>query len=185
MHADFMNTEIQSILNEIGLRRSALSEFITALLPILQRKIDHVVPDLLKNAPLLSHFMHENLVFDVTLRERYLYLPAGKDKWNGLIQHSLKSARVFATWRDVEKDCTDHPVMLYGRLMVVAMSRYNDILSEADASEIEYEGVDAFEVRPTKGAMRVMDLLETFTGFPLSRLMRAPNCRSIPQFGSV
>jgi RAD50-interacting protein 1 len=48
--------------------------------------------------------------------------------------------------------------------MAVAMSRYNDILSESDASEIEYEGVDALEVKPTKGAMRVMDLLETFTG---------------------
>jgi len=44
------------------------------------------------------------------------------------------------------------------------MSRYNDILSGSDASEIEYEGIDALEIKPTKGAMRVMDLLETFTG---------------------
>jgi RAD50-interacting protein 1 len=101
-----MNNEIQSILNEIGLRRSALSEFITALLPILQRKIDHIMPDLLKNGSLLSHFMHENLVFDSYLREAYLYLPSGQEKWDGLIQHSLKSPRVFATWRDTEKDCT-------------------------------------------------------------------------------
>jgi RAD50-interacting protein 1 len=100
-----MNTEIQSILNEIGLRRSALSEFITALLPILERKIDHIIPDLLKNAQLLSHFMHENLVFDSTIRERYLYVPSGSEKWDGLIQHALKSQRVFATWRDVERDC--------------------------------------------------------------------------------
>jgi hypothetical protein len=100
-----MNTEIQSILNEIGLRRSALSELITALLPILERKTDRIVPDFLKNAQILSHFMQENLVFDLALREQYLYLPSGSEKWVGLIQHSLKSQRVFATWRDVEKDC--------------------------------------------------------------------------------
>ena len=100
-----MNNEIQLILNEIGLRCSALAEFITALLPILQHKIDYIMPDLLKNPSLLSHFMHENLVFDTTLREEYLYVPAGKEKWDGLIQHSLKSPRVFATWRDAEKNC--------------------------------------------------------------------------------
>ena len=101
-----MNNEIQAILNQVGLRRSALSEFITALLPILQRKIDHIMPDLLKNGALLSHFMHENLVFDTTLRDEYLYIPFGKERWEGLIQHSLKSPRNFATWRDTEKDCT-------------------------------------------------------------------------------
>jgi hypothetical protein len=37
-------------------------------------------------------------------------------------------------------------------------------MSEVDASEIEYEGVDALEIKPTKGALRIMDLLETFTG---------------------
>lgn len=100
-----MNNEIQLILNEIGLGRSALAEFITALLPILQRKIDHIMPDLLNSGSSLSHFMRENLVFDSTLREQYLYIPSGKDKWDGLIQHSLKSQRVFATWRDTEKNC--------------------------------------------------------------------------------
>jgi len=104
-----MNNEIQSILNEIGLRRSALAEFITALLPILQRKIDHIMPDLLKVGSLLSHFMRENLVFDSYLRDEYLYIPSGKEKWDGLIQHSLKSPRVFATWRDTEKDCLTPP----------------------------------------------------------------------------
>ena len=100
-----MNNDIQSILNELGLKCAALAEFITALLPILQRKIDNIMPDLLKNPSLLSHFMHENLAFDTNIREEYLYIPAGKEKWDGLIQHSLKSPRVFATWRDTEKNC--------------------------------------------------------------------------------
>ena len=100
-----MNVEVQGILNEIGLRRSALAEFISALLPILQRKIDYILPDLIKNGSLLSHFIHENLAFDVTLRDEYLYLPFGQDKWDGLVQHALSTPRVLATWRDTEKDC--------------------------------------------------------------------------------
>lgn len=175
-----MNTEIESILNEIGLRRRALSEFITAMLPILERKIDRIIPDLLKNAQLLSHFMHETLVFDSALREQYLYIPSGSEKWIGLIQHALKSPRVFATWLDIEKDCK---VPETGRLMVVAMSRYNEILSEADASEIEYEGLDALEIKPTKGAMRIMDLLETFTG--TGPRHRFADSRSLPCFGRL
>jgi len=100
-----MNQEVQMILNELGLRRSALAEFITALLPILHHKIDSIMPDLLKNAPSLSHFMHENMVFDSSLRENYLYIPFGKEFWEGSMQHSLKSPWIFKTWRDVEKDC--------------------------------------------------------------------------------
>jgi RINT-1/TIP-1 family len=49
-------------------------------------------------------------------------------------------------------------------LILVAESRYNEILSSKDASEIEYEAIDLTDVKPTKGAMRIMDLLETFTG---------------------
>jgi RAD50-interacting protein 1 len=141
---------VQSILNDIGIRRNALYEFITALLPILRRKIDHILPQLLKNPPLFSHLMHENLVFDTTLRDEYLYLPFGQEKWEGTIQQSLKSQRVFSTWRDIEKD--------------FAEGRYNDILSAKDASDLEYDAVDPQEVKPTKGAMRLMDLLESFTG---------------------
>ena len=120
------------------------------------------MPDLLKNGSLLSHFVHENLIFDTIIKEQYLYVPSGKDKWDGLIQYSLKSQRTFATWRDTEKNCM--PFLNYKILTKVAESRYNDILSAKDASEVEYEGVDALDVKPTKGAMRVMDLLETFTG---------------------
>ena len=107
-HEDFLNNEVQSILNEIGLRRTVMTEFITALLPIITRKMDHIIPELLNFPSMLSHYMHENLIFDSTLREQYLYIPFNQDKWDGSIQHVLKSPRVFKTWRDVEKDCTSH-----------------------------------------------------------------------------
>ena len=48
--------------------------------------------------------------------------------------------------------------------MTVAESRYNDILSANDALEIEYEAIDSLDIKPTKGAMRIMDLIESFTG---------------------
>ena len=99
-----MNNEIQSILNEIGLKRAALSEFITALLSILQRKIDKTLPALLNNNLLFSHFMHQSLAFDLTLREEYLYVPFGFDQWDGLIQHVLKSTQTLQKWIDIEKD---------------------------------------------------------------------------------
>jgi hypothetical protein len=51
--------------------------------------------------------------------------------------------------------------------MVVAESRYSEILIAKDASEIEYEAVDSQEVKPTKGAMRIMDLIVSFTGIVL------------------
>ena len=65
----------------------------------------------------------------------------------------------------------------------VAESRYNDILSANDASEIEYEAVDTLDVKPTKGAMRVMDLLETFTGANPTKFKL--NKRSISRFGGI
>ena len=67
-------------------------------------------------------------------------------------------------------------------LIIVAESRYNDILSASDASEIEYEAVDALDIKPTKGAMRVMDLLETFTGLTPWYLV---SHRSISRFSDI
>jgi RAD50-interacting protein 1 len=101
-----MGHEIQTIHNQLGLQQSALTEFITVLLPILQRKFDHILPDLRKNGSLLSHFMHESLSFDSVIREKYLYIPTGSDKWEGITQYFLRSPATFKTWRDAEKDCT-------------------------------------------------------------------------------
>jgi hypothetical protein len=105
-HSHFMSHDIQTIHNQLGLQQSALTEFITVLLPILQRKFDHILPDLRKNGFLLSHFMHESLSFDSVIREKYLYIPTGNDKWEGLTQYFLRSPTTFKTWRNAEKDCT-------------------------------------------------------------------------------
>jgi RAD50-interacting protein 1 len=100
-----MRTEVQTILNDLGIERNALTEFITALLPILQRKIEYISPELLQNGSLLSHFVYESLSFDKAIYDKYFYVPTGRDRWDGITQHFLESPRNFKTWRDVEKNC--------------------------------------------------------------------------------
>jgi RAD50-interacting protein 1 len=100
-----MENDMQSILNETGFKRIAMVEFIAALHPILERKIDHILPELLGNGYLLSHFVHEALSFDRKLREEYLFVPHGRDHWEGIAQYALRSSSAFKAWQKTEKDC--------------------------------------------------------------------------------
>lgn len=50
----------------------------------------------------------------------------------------------------------------------VALSRYQNIVDAPDFGHLDYESVDPKATKPTKGAIRVNDLLETITGGPLS-----------------
>lgn len=46
----------------------------------------------------------------------------------------------------------------------VALSRYQSIVEAPDFGDLDYESVDPKATKPTKGAIRVNDLLETITG---------------------
>lgn len=46
----------------------------------------------------------------------------------------------------------------------VALARYQSIVEAPDFGELDYESVDPKATKPTKGAIRVNDLLETITG---------------------
>lgn len=46
----------------------------------------------------------------------------------------------------------------------VALSRYQNIVEAPDFGDLDYESVDPKATKPTKGAIRVNDLLETITG---------------------
>ena len=48
--------------------------------------------------------------------------------------------------------------------MAVALARYQSIVDAADFGDLDYESVDQKATKPTKGAIRVNDLLETITG---------------------
>jgi hypothetical protein len=46
----------------------------------------------------------------------------------------------------------------------VALKRYQSIVEAEDWRDLDYESVDPKATKPTKGAIRVNDLLETITG---------------------
>lgn len=49
-------------------------------------------------------------------------------------------------------------------LSIVALKRYHEIVEADDWRDLDYESVDTKATKPTKGAIRVNDLLETITG---------------------
>jgi hypothetical protein len=49
-------------------------------------------------------------------------------------------------------------------MLIVALARYQNIIESPDFGDLDYESVDPNATKPTKGAIRVNDLLETITG---------------------
>ncbi|KZF24559.1 RINT-1 family protein [Xylona heveae TC161] len=128
----------------------ATSAFITSILPILRSKIHTFLPQIARQPQLLSHFMHELMSFDASLRDEWGYdAGAGAEGWKGLTWEVLVQEDWFGRWLQVEKD--------------FALSRYHNILETADSGEIDYDSVDPGITKPTKAAIRVNDLLETIT----------------------
>ncbi|MCJ1246578.1 hypothetical protein MMC30_003787 [Trapelia coarctata] len=126
------------------------SALITALLPMLRRKIFTLLPQISKQPQLLSHLMHELMSFDVSLREDWGYDGGfGAEGWKGLTWEVLVKRDWFGTWLKVEKD--------------FALSRYHNIIDAPESGEIDYDSVDPGATKPTKAAIRVNDLLETIT----------------------
>ncbi|KAF1843640.1 RINT-1 family protein-like protein [Cucurbitaria berberidis CBS 394.84] len=128
----------------------AMSAFITALLPMLRTKIGSLLPKVAGQPQLLSHLMHEVMSFDTTIRDTWGYDGGyGIDGWKGLSWEFLVQGDWFGRWLQVEKD--------------FALSRYQSIVDDPDFGDLDYESVDPNATKPTKGAIRVNDLLETIT----------------------
>ncbi|KAH3941479.1 hypothetical protein HBH53_201210 [Parastagonospora nodorum] len=128
----------------------AMSAFITALLPMLRSKIRSLLPKVAGQPQLLSHLMHEVMSFDSTIRDNWGYDGGyGVDGWKGLSWEFLVQADWFGRWLQVEKD--------------FALARYQSIAEAPDFGDLDYESVDPKATKPTKGAIRVNDLLETIT----------------------
>ncbi|KAI4955631.1 hypothetical protein J4E91_001492 [Alternaria rosae] len=128
----------------------AMSAFITALLPMLRSKIGSLLPKVAGQPQLLSHLMHEIMSFDTTIRDTWGYDGGyGVDGWKGLSWEFLVQGDWFGRWLQVEKD--------------FALSRYQNIVDAPDFGDLDYESVDPKATKPTKGAIRVNDLLETIT----------------------
>ncbi|KAI9823285.1 MAG: hypothetical protein M1832_002509 [Thelocarpon impressellum] len=126
------------------------SALVTALLPMLRRKIFATLPEISGQPQLLSHFMHELMSFDTTLRDEWGYNGGnGVDGWKGLTWEVLVKKDWFGKWLQVERD--------------FALARYQSIIESKDAGEIDYDSVDPGVTKPTRAAIRVNDLLETIT----------------------
>ncbi|KAI4111393.1 MAG: hypothetical protein LQ339_000592 [Xanthoria mediterranea] len=126
------------------------SALITALLPMLRRKVFGVIPQVAKQPQLLSHFIHELMSFDISLRDEWGYDGgSGVDGWKGLTWEVLVKKDWFGRWLEVEK--------------TFALSRYQNIIDPSESFEIDYESVEPSATKPTNAAIRVNDLLETIT----------------------
>ncbi|PGH11323.1 hypothetical protein AJ79_04939 [Helicocarpus griseus UAMH5409] len=159
-HSDFFATYLQAILDkkaesaEINLRwayADAVSSFITSLFPMVRQKMSSILPRIADHPQLLSHFIHELMSFDIEIRDVWDYSQDrySSESWKGLTWDALVKQDWFNHWLKVEKD--------------FALSRYQDIIDSADCGEIDYDGVEPSATKPTKGAIRVNDLLETIT----------------------
>ncbi len=129
----------------------AMSAFISALLPMVRAKVLALLPQISSQPQLLSHFLHELMSFDTTLRDSWAYTPTphSLSDWKGLTWSVLVTHNYFDTWLKVEKE--------------FALARYKSIISTPDSGDIDYESTESGSTKPTKSAIRVNDLLETIT----------------------
>jgi hypothetical protein len=83
-----------------------MSAFITALLPVLRKKIDLLLPKVANEPQLLSHLIHETMSFDSAIRDTWGYDGGyGLSGWNGLAWEFLVQGNWFDQWLRVEKEC--------------------------------------------------------------------------------
>ena len=84
---------------------SPRDSFITALLPMLKNKINTFLPQVANYPQLLSHFMHQLMIFDNEIRETWNYVPylRPRDEWKGLSWEVLAKEAWFDRWLQVRR----------------------------------------------------------------------------------
>ena len=128
----------------------ATSAFITALLPMLKRKLQSFSSQVSSQPQLLSHLVHEVMAFDTTLQDTFAYSPSSPSvPWRGLAYFSMDTCGYFDQWLAVERE--------------FALSRYQSIIDTPDSKELDYDSVSYDATKPTKAAIRVNDLVDTVT----------------------
>lgn len=158
-HNEFISNHVQPIIESQNSRRSvadalftdAISAFITALLPLVTDKSLQLLQQIVTQPQLLSHFVHELMAFDKTVMDSWGYQPTTDllIDWKGLTWEMLNTHGYFAPWLKAEKD--------------FALSRYRSIRDSIDGGELDLDATELRTTKPTKGAIRVNDLLETIT----------------------
>ncbi|KAG4437008.1 hypothetical protein IFR05_007512 [Cadophora sp. M221] len=125
-----------------------VAAFVTALLPVMKAKVDIQVEAVANNPQLLSRFMVQLMNFDEAVRKKFNYDGGNADLgWKGLTWEVLD--RWFDTWYEVEKK--------------FALERYWDINKSPDSTVIDYDSSGPGKTKPTYGAIKVTDLIQTET----------------------
>ncbi|RWA11204.1 hypothetical protein EKO27_g3901 [Xylaria grammica] len=133
-------------VGEMSIYVDPVSALVTALLPVMREKIEIVVQEGLKNPQFLSSLMIQIMNMDDDLRSRFNYDGGNRDHgWPGLASEVL--GKHFDVWLKAEKE--------------FALERFHVILNSADARNIDYDYSAPGKMKPTYGAIRVMDLLRT------------------------
>lgn len=88
---------------------------------MLRRKIFSLVPQISQQPHLLSHFIHELIIFDTSLKDDWNYDGgSGLDGWKGLAWEVLVMNDWFGRWLEVEKECK-HILKLVGSRTLMRM----------------------------------------------------------------
>lgn len=89
---------------------------------MLRSKIFTLVPKICHEPQLLSHFIHELISFDTSLKEDWSYDGGnGIDGWKGLTWEVLVKKDWFSRWLEVERDCK---LFIYGLVRRAALIRF-------------------------------------------------------------
>lgn len=158
-HLDFINEYLQPLLlqkyspSRIASSASYLDAtpaFITALLPMIRRRIFTILPAILQQPSLLSHLIASLVQFDNTLRNDWRYdvcMGNTSSRWRGLTWEVLHLQGNFERWLSTEKS--------------FALSRYEAIESDKLANNLDFDAIPSLTgvSVPTTAALRIHDLL--------------------------
>lgn len=125
-----------------------VAAFITALLPILQEKVDSLAAEVCHEPQYLSRFIVQMMTFDDAVRSRFRY-DGGNSQygWKGVTWPVLDTW--FDTWYKAEKD--------------FALDRYREIVANEHSGLLDYDTSGPGKTKPTFGATQVTDLILTVT----------------------
>lgn len=128
----------------------ATSAFITALIPMVERKLSSILPQVASKPQLLSNLIHEVMQFDMTIQEEWQYTPLSPSMpWRGLAYFILEKQGYFPQWIVAERE--------------FALARYEAIIADRSSGELDFDSVSAGSTKPSRAAISVNDLLETIT----------------------
>ncbi|KAI5863866.1 TIP-1 family-domain-containing protein [Durotheca rogersii] len=135
-------------VREVSVYVDPACSLIVTLLPVMREKINAMVQHGLQNPQFLSSLIVQLMDLDDEIRSRFNYDGGDPEKgWAGLTSEVLE--KHFEDWFKVERE--------------FALERYHAIMDAPDARNIDYDHSVSGKMKPTLGAVRVVDLLKSVT----------------------